>query len=94
MQRKRLTGAHKVRPPSNDGLKVAAAVVIPLIVAAALIALVASFGGDDDGGSSSASSTTTVTASKEATDFQANADVAFKPLADAIKVFLPKAQEF
>lgn len=94
MQRKRLTGAHPVRPPRNDGLKVAAAVVIPLIVAAALIALVASFGGDDDDGSSAASSTTTVTASKEATDFQANVDVAFKPLADAIKVFLPKAQEF
>jgi hypothetical protein len=92
--RKRLTGAHSVRPPSHDGLKVAAAVVIPLIVAAALIVLVASFGGDDDGGSSSASSTTTVTASKEATDFQANVDVAFKPLADAIKVFLPKAQEY
>ncbi len=94
MQRKRLTGAHSVRPPSNDGLKVAAAVVIPLIVAGALIALVASFGGDDDGGSSAASSTTTVTASKEATDFQASVDGAFKPLADAIKVFLPKAQEF
>jgi hypothetical protein len=93
MQRKRLTGAHSVRPPSNDNLKVAAAVVIPLIVAAALIALVASFGGDD-GGSSPASSTTTVTASKEAFDFQANVDVAFKPLADAIKVFLPQAQEF
>lgn len=95
MQRKRLTGAHSVRPPRHDGLKVAAAVAIPLIVAAGLIALVASFGGGDDGdGSSSASSTTTVTASKEATDFQANVDVAFKPLADAIKVFLPKTQEF
>ncbi|MGH9009175.1 MAG: hypothetical protein ACRDYF_04920 [Acidimicrobiia bacterium] len=93
MHRKRLTGAHSVRPPSNDGLKVAAAVVVPLLVAAALIALVASFG-DDDGGSSSASSTTTVTASKEATAFQGQVDEAFKPLGDAIKVFLPKAQEF
>lgn len=92
--RKRLTGAHAVRPSSNQGLKVAAAVVVPLLVAAALIALVASFGGDDDGGSSSASSTTTVTASKEATDFQAQVDQAFKPLGDAIQVFLPKAQEF
>ena len=93
MQRKRLTSAHSVRPPSNDGLKVALAVVVPLLVAAALIALVASFGGDD-GDSSSASSTTTVTASKEATEFQTKADEAFKPLADAIKTFLPKAQEF
>ena len=93
MQRKRLTGAHPVRPHSNDNLKVAAAVVIPLIVAAALIALVAQFGGDDDA-STTASSTTTVTASKEAFDFQANVDLAFKPLADAIKGFLPKAQEF
>jgi hypothetical protein len=93
MQRKRLTSAHSVRPPSNEGVKVALAVVVPLLVAGALIALVASFGGGD-GESSSASSTTTVTASKEATEFQTKVDEAFRPLGDAIKTFLPKAQEF
>ncbi|HEV3364196.1 MAG TPA: hypothetical protein VG795_08660 [Acidimicrobiia bacterium] len=91
---KRLTGAHSVRPPSNQGFKVAAAVVVPLLVAAALIALVASFTKDDDGSSASSSSTTTVTASKEATDFRARIDEAFKPLAESVTLFLPKAQEF
>ena len=92
-QRKRLTGAHAARPPSNQGLKVAAAVIVPLLVAGALIALVASF--NDDGGSSeSGSSTTTATASKDAEVFKTKVDEAFKPLRDAITVFLPKAQEF
>ncbi|MDQ3946537.1 MAG: hypothetical protein M3357_15580 [Actinomycetota bacterium] len=80
--RKRLTGAHAVRPPSNQWLKVAAAVVVPLIVAAALIALVASFNKDDS------------SAPQTASTFQTQVDEAFKPLADAIKVFLPRAQEF
>jgi hypothetical protein len=73
---------------------VAAAVIVPLLVAAALIGLVASFNKGDSGSSSSASSTTTATASKEAQDFQKKVDEAFKALGDAIKVFLPKAQEF
>jgi hypothetical protein len=93
-QRKRLTGARAPRPSSNQALKVAAAVIAPLLVAAALIGLVASFNKGDSGSSSSASSTTTATASKAAQDFQKKVDEAFKPLGDAIKVFLPKAQEF
>lgn len=92
--RKRLTGAHSPRPTSRQGLKVAAAVVVPLLVAAALIGLVASFHSGDKGSSSSSSSTTTVTAPKAAQDFQKKLDLAFTPLSDAIKVFLPKAQEF
>jgi hypothetical protein len=92
-QRKRLTG-HAPRPSSKQGLKVAAAVIVPLLVALALIVLVDSFRKDDSGSSSSASSTTTVTASKAAQDFQKKVDEAFKPLGEAIKVFLPKAQEF
>ena len=93
-QRKRLTGSHAARPPSKQGLKVAAAVIAPLLVAAALIAVVASFNDDGGGSSESASSTTTATASKEAEAFKTKVDEAFKPLGDAIKVFLPKAQEF
>ncbi len=93
-QRKRLTGSHAARPPSNQGLKVAAAVIAPLLVAAALIALVASFNDDDGGSSESDSSTTTATASKDAQAFQTKVDEAFKPLGEAIKVFLPKAQEY
>lgn len=95
-RRKRLTGAHAARPPSNQGLKVAAAVVAPLVVAIALIALVAANHSGDSGSASpaSSSSTTTVTASKTAKAFQDKADEAFKPLGDAIKVFLPKAQDF
>jgi hypothetical protein len=81
--RKRLTGARSVRPSSNQGLKVAAAVVVPLLVAAALIALVAAFNKDD----SSAPEQT-------AESFQKEVDEAFGPLAEAIKVFLPKAQEY
>jgi hypothetical protein len=92
--RKRLTGAHAPRSSKNQGLKVAAAVIAPLLVAAALIGLVASVNKDDNGSSSSSSSTTTPTASKGAQDFQKKVDEAFKPLGDAIKVFLPKAQEF
>ena len=80
--RKRLTGAHAARPPSKQGLKVAAAVVVPLLVAAALIAAVASFNDDD------------AEPPPSAADFQAEVDEAFTPLAEAIKVFLPKAQEF
>ncbi|MEW6477009.1 MAG: hypothetical protein AB1679_32535 [Actinomycetota bacterium] len=70
-----------------------AAVVVPLAVAVALIAVMAA-NDDGDGGSSAPSSTTTVTASKEAQAFQAKVDEAFKALGDAIKIFLPKAQEF
>ena len=83
MQRKRLTSAHSVRPPSNQGLKVAAAVVVPLIVAAALIGLVAAFNKGDD-----------ASTPQTASNFQTEVDAAFKPLAEAVKVFLPKAQEF
>jgi hypothetical protein len=93
-RRTRLTGAHSVRPSSNQGLKVAAAVVVPLLVAAALIGLVASFNDGGGGSSEPASSTTTVTASKEATAFLTQVDEAFKPLGDAITAFLPKAQDF
>jgi len=91
---KRLTGSHAPRPSSRQGLKVAAAVIVPLLVAAALIGLVASFHTGDKGSSSSSSSTTTTTASKAALDFQTKVDEAFRPLSDAIKVFLPQAQEF
>jgi hypothetical protein len=93
-RRKRLTGAHAARPSNKQGLKVAAAIVVPLLVAVALIALVAANDDGDGGSSAAASSTTTVTASKEAQAFQAKVDEAFKALGDAIKVFLPKAQEF
>ena len=92
-RRKRLTGAHAARPSDKQGLKVAAAVAVPVLVAVALIALMAA-NDDGDGGSSAASTTTTVTASKEAQAFQTKVDEAFKALGDAIKVFLPKAQEF
>ena len=37
---------------------------------------------------------TTVTASKEQQEFQGKVDEAFKALGDAIKVFLPKANDF
>jgi hypothetical protein len=93
-RRKRLTGAHAARPSSNQGLKVAAAVVVPLLVAIALIALVAANDSGDSGSATSPSSTTTVTASKAAKAFQDKVDEAFKPLGDAIKIFLPKAQDF
>jgi hypothetical protein len=72
---------------------VAAAVVLPLLVAIGLIALVAA-NGDGGGSSASPSSTTTVTASNEAKAFQTKVDDAFKPLGDAIKLFLPKTQDF
>ena len=90
-RRKRLTGAKAARPSSNQGLKVAAAVVAPLLAAVGLVALVANEGGE---GESTPSTTTTVTASPEAKAFQTRVDDAFRPLGDAIKVFLPKAQEF
>jgi hypothetical protein len=93
-RRKRLTGAHAARPSDKQGLKIAAAVIAPLLVAAGLIALV---NANDDGDSASptaSSSTTTVTASAEAQAFQGKVDEAFKALGDAIKVFLPRAQEF
>jgi hypothetical protein len=73
---------------------VAAAVIAPLLVAAALIGLVASVNKDDSGSSSSSSSTTAPTASKAAQEFQKKVDGAFTPLSEAIKVFLPKAQDF
>jgi len=93
-RRKRLTGAHGARPSSNQGLKVAAAIAAPLVVAIALIALVAANHGGGSTPSPNPSSTTTVTASKAATAFQTKVDDAFKPLGDAIKVFLPKANDF
>ena len=95
-RRKRLTGAHAARPPSHQGLKVAAAIAAPLLVAVGLIALVAANGGGGGNPSTSPSpsSTTTVTVSKAAKAFQDKVDEAFKPLGDAIKVFLPKAQDF
>src|SRR3954468_22073321 len=91
--RKRLTGSHSPRPSSRQGLKGAAAGIVPLLAAAALIALVASFHSGDKGSSSSSSSTTVVTASKAAQDCQKKVDAAFTPLSEAIKVFLPKAQD-
>ena len=93
-RRKRLTGAHAARSSTNQGLKVAAAIVAPLLVAIALIALVAANHGGDNGSPASSSSTTTVTASKAAKAFQTKVDDAFKPLGDAVKTFLPKAQDF
>lgn len=94
-RRQRLTGAHAARPSDNQGLKVAAAIAAPLVVAIALIALVAAnHGGGDSSSSASSSSTTTATASKAAKAFQDQVDNAFKPLGDAIKVFLPKANDF
>jgi len=93
-RRKRLTGAHAARPNSNQGLKVAAAIAAPLVVAIALIALVAANHGDNSTPTTSSSSTTTATATKAATAFQGKADEAFKPLGDAVKVFLPKANDF
>jgi hypothetical protein len=72
---------------------VAAAVGVPLLVAGGLIGLIAA---NDDGGEGATepSTTTTVTASPEAKAFQTQIDDAFKPLGDAIRVFLPRAQEF
>ncbi|HET9772876.1 MAG TPA: hypothetical protein VFS16_18410 [Acidimicrobiia bacterium] len=65
-----------------------------MIVAVGLIALIAANDDDGEGATRPPSSTTTVTASPEATAFQTQVDDAFKPLGDAIKVFLPRAQEF
>jgi hypothetical protein len=94
-RRKRLTGARKARPSSRQGLKVAAAIVVPLMGAVAAIALVgANTGPQRNAASTSSSSTTTVTASKTAQAFEAKVDDAFKPLGDAVKVFLPRAQDF
>lgn len=94
-RRKRLTGARAARPVDRgQGLKVAAAVIVPLIVAAALIAAMAANDDDGDGSPTAVSTTTTVTASPGAQAFQAKVDEAFRPLGDAIRTFLPKAQEF
>jgi hypothetical protein len=71
----------------------AVAIVAPLLVAVGLIALVAA-NQDDHPSEESSSSTTTVTASQEAKAFQTKVDDAFKPLGDAIKIFLPRAQDF
>ena len=93
-RRKRLTGAHAARPSDGkQALKVAAAVVVPLLVAAALIAVMAA-NDAGDGSATAGSTTTTVTASPEAQAFQAKVDEAFKPLGDAVRILLPKAQEF
>jgi hypothetical protein len=73
---------------------VAAAIVAPLLVAIGLIALVAANDSGNNGSAAPPSSTTTVTASKTARAFQDKVDEAFKPLGEAIKVFLPKAQDF
>ena len=93
-RRQRLTHAHAVRPASHEGLKVAAAIGGAVLVAAGLIGLVAANSGGDGDSDTTASSTTTVTASDEAKAFQTKVDDAFKPLGDAIKVFLPRAQEY
>ncbi|HEV7536293.1 MAG TPA: hypothetical protein VGP90_11695, partial [Acidimicrobiia bacterium] len=71
-----------------------AAIAVPLVVAIALIALVAANHGGQSAASPDPSTTTTVTASKAATAFQGKVDDAFKPLGDAVKVFLPKANDF
>jgi hypothetical protein len=73
---------------------VAAAVAVPVLVATGLVALIAANDDEGEGATRPPSSTTTVTASPEATAFQTQVDDAFKPLGDAIKVFLPRAQEF
>jgi hypothetical protein len=75
-------------------LKVAAAIGGAVLVAAGLIGLMAANSGGDDDSDATASSTTTVTASDEAKAFQTKVDDAFKPLGDAIKIFLPRAQEY
>jgi hypothetical protein len=93
-RRKRLTGARAARPSDNQALKVAAAIAAPLVAAIALIALVAANHGDDSGAAKAPSTTTTVTASKAAKTFQDKVDDAFKPLGDAVKEFLPKANDF
>jgi hypothetical protein len=93
-RRKRLTGAPKARPSSNQGLKVAAAIVVPLVGAVAAIALVGANTDHQSSAPTSSSSTTTVTASKAAQAFQTKVDAAFQPLGDAVKIFLPKAQDF
>jgi hypothetical protein len=90
---KRPTGGRPARRSSNQGLKVAAAVVVPLLVAIALIGLVGAHHGGGET-SASSSSTTTVTASKAAKAFQSKVDDAFRPLGDAVKTFLPRAQDF
>jgi hypothetical protein len=64
---------------------VAAAVAAPVVVAAALIWLVSI--NDDSGDAKS-------TLAQDQKAFQTKADDAFKPLAEAVKVFLPKAQDF
>jgi hypothetical protein len=93
-RRKRLTGAHAARPDSRQGLKVTAAIGVPLLGAIAAIALVGANHKSDSSSSASSSSTTTATSSKAARAFQTKVDDAFKPLGDAIKIFLPKAQDF
>jgi hypothetical protein len=93
-RRKRLTGAHPARPSSNQGLKVAAAVGVPLLVAGGLIALIAAYDDGDQDATAKSTTTSTATASPEAKAFQTQIDDAFRPLGDAIRVFLPRAQEF
>jgi hypothetical protein len=73
---------------------VAAAVVVPLMAAVAAIALVGANTDHQSSAPTSSSSTTTVTASKAAKSFQDKVDDAFRPLGDAVKIFLPKAQDF
>jgi hypothetical protein len=73
---------------------VAAAVGVPLLVAGGLIALIAAYDDGGEGATAKSTTTTTVTASPEAKAFQTQIDDAFKPLGDAIRVFLPRAQEF
>src|SRR5581483_10025840 len=93
-RRKRLTGAHKARPSSRQGLKVAAAVTVPVMAAVAAIALVGANTSHQGSSPTSSSSTTTVTASKAAQAYQGKVDDAFRSLGDAVKIFLPKAQDF
>jgi hypothetical protein len=73
---------------------VAAAVVVPLMAAVAAVALVGANSGHQSSSPTSSSSTTTVTASKAAQAFQTKVDDAFRPLGDAVKTFLPRAQDF
>lgn len=87
-----MTRTHSAQSSSKQGFKLAAAVAVPVLVAAALVGLLAASG--DDGISTDPSTTTTATATREAKAFQTKADDAFRPLADAITSFLPKAQEF
>lgn len=89
---KPVTAALSWPSSSHQVLKVVAAVAGPVFVAAGLVAVLAANG---DGATPAATATTTtVTATREAKAFQTKVDDAFRPLADAVRIFLPVAQEF